>query len=146
MFVAHQVALNVSLGAAQARLANLARGRGLSEASEAAYKDGFAGLVRVGPLGDVPGASKLVQVSFLDPVYSNDVMTLALRWEATGVTSGLFPCWMRTSRSYRRRADDAAGAGGLLPAAAGPPRRQPGPGDPEPCRHCDDPCLATKRR
>lgn len=102
MFVAHQVALNVSLGAAQARLANLARGRGLSEASEAAYKDGFAGLVRVGPLGDVPGASKLVQVSFLDPVYSNDVMTLALRWEATGVTSGLFPCWMRTSRSYRR--------------------------------------------
>jgi hypothetical protein len=64
----------------------------LSDASEAAYKSGLAGLVRVGPLGEVPGASKLVQVSFLDPrSTSDDAMTLALRWEATGVTGGLFP-------------------------------------------------------
>ncbi len=91
MFAAHEVALNVSFAAAQARLENLARSRGLSDASEAAYQGGLAGLVRVGPLGDLPGASKLVHVRFLDPVYSDDAMTLALRWEATGVTGGLFP-------------------------------------------------------
>src|SRR5487761_1724081 len=132
MFVAHEVALRVSLASAQARLADLARGRGLSDASEAAYKGGLAGLVRVGPLGDIPGASKLVQVSVLDPVYRDDAMTLALRWEATGATGGLFPVL---------DADIS-----LLPAAAGPPRLRPGQGDPEPYRHSDHPGPATKRR
>src|SRR5487761_1099338 len=91
MFVAHEVALRVSLASAQSRLLVFFLGRCLSDASEAAYKGGLAGLVRVGPLGDIPGASKLVQVSVLDPVYRDDAMTLALRWEATGVTGGLFP-------------------------------------------------------
>jgi hypothetical protein len=54
-------------------------------------QDGLAAVIRVGPFGDVPGASKLVRVRFLDPVYRGDAMRLALRWEATGVTSGLFP-------------------------------------------------------
>jgi hypothetical protein len=34
---------------------------------------------------------KLVRVRYLDPVCRGDVMTLALRWEATGVTGALFP-------------------------------------------------------
>jgi hypothetical protein len=76
MFAAHELALEVSFGAAQARLVNLVHGERL---------------IRVGPLGDVPGASKLVRVRFLDPVYRGDAMTLGLRWEATGVTGGLFP-------------------------------------------------------
>jgi hypothetical protein len=42
-------------------------------------------------LADAAGACKLVRVRFLDPVCRGDVMTLALRWEATGVTGTLFP-------------------------------------------------------
>ncbi len=91
MFVAHQLVLHVSSQAAQARLANLAYGDGLSRAFQDAYEDGLAPLIRVGPFGDLPGTSKLVRVRFLDPVYRGDAMTLGLRWEATGVAGGLFP-------------------------------------------------------
>jgi hypothetical protein len=48
-------------------------------------------VIRVGPVGDAAAASKLVRVRYLDPVCRGDVMTLALRWEATGVTGALFP-------------------------------------------------------
>jgi hypothetical protein len=91
MFATHELELEVSFGDAQARLVNLAHGKGLSDASQDAYEGGLARLIRVGPLGDVPGASKLVRVRFLDPVYRDDAMTLGLRWEATGVSGGLFP-------------------------------------------------------
>jgi hypothetical protein len=91
MFVADELMLELSVGAARARLVNLARGGGLSAASEAADQDGLAAVIRVGPFGDVPGASKVVRARFLGPVYGDDAMRLALRWEATGVTSGLFP-------------------------------------------------------
>jgi hypothetical protein len=91
MFVTQELMLDVSFQAAQARLANLARGGELSGSSETAYEDGLASSLRVGPFGDVPGASKLVRVSLLDPVYRGEAMRLGLRWEATGVTGGLFP-------------------------------------------------------
>jgi hypothetical protein len=91
MFLADELVLDISSQAAQPRLVNLAHKGGLSGASEAAYQDGLSAVIRVGPFGDVPGASKLVRVRLLDPVYRGEVMTLALRWEATGVTSGLFP-------------------------------------------------------
>ena len=60
---------------------------------DSAYADGPASLVRVGPFGAVPGASKLVSVRFLEPVPREDVIVLPLRWEATGVTGGMFPAW-----------------------------------------------------
>ena len=91
MFVAGELVLDVGIPAAQARLVNLARRGGLSGASRAAYADELSAVIRVGPFGDAAGASKLVRVRFLDPVCRSDVMTLALRWEATGVTSTLFP-------------------------------------------------------
>jgi hypothetical protein len=91
MFIAHAVELDVGFGAARARFADLLYGGGLNGSSEVAYADGLASLIRVGPFGDLPGASKLVRVSFLDPVYGPDTMTVGLRWEATGVTVGLFP-------------------------------------------------------
>lgn len=91
MFVSHLVELDVSFEAAQARLAALAYGDGLSTASQDAYEGGVARLIRVGPLGGVPGASKLVRIRFLDPVYRDGAMRLGLRWEATGITGGLFP-------------------------------------------------------
>jgi hypothetical protein len=91
MFVAAEELLDLSLPAAAARLANLARGGPLTRASEAAYGDGLTGLVRVGPLGAAPGMSKLVEVDFLEVVTCGESAVLALRWQATGPGGGLFP-------------------------------------------------------
>jgi hypothetical protein len=91
MFVNDDVILEVSFHAAQPRLANLVHEGALHGASHAAYEIGFATTIRVGPLGEVPGVSRLVRVSFLDPVYRADAMTVGLRWEAAGRTGGLFP-------------------------------------------------------
>ena len=89
MFVAQDLTVDVGSRAAQARFANLLRGTWLSEASEAAYDGGLRGLLRVGPAG--PVTAKLVRVRVLDPVYRGDVMTVGLRWEATGPAGSLFP-------------------------------------------------------
>jgi len=83
--------VDVTVSAAQAQLATLAREGWLGRASENAYEDGFSTLIRVGPLGGLPGASKQVRVRFLDPVHRGEMMTVGLRWEATGITGGLFP-------------------------------------------------------
>lgn len=77
--------------AAQARLVNLVNGGGLHHASHTAYQKGLKALIRVGPLRDLPGTSKLVQIAFLEPVERDGVTTTGLRWEATGATAGLFP-------------------------------------------------------
>jgi hypothetical protein len=91
VFVSDERVLNVSIGVAELRLANLVQGDWLSGASQAAYQDGIDHLVRAGPFGDLPGASRLVRVQFVDPVYPDGAMTLGVRWEAVGVTGGLFP-------------------------------------------------------
>ena len=75
--------------AAQARFANLLRGNWLAEVSEAAYDGELTGLLKVGPA--MPVAAKLVRVRVVDPVYRGDVMTVGLRWEATGPGGNLFP-------------------------------------------------------
>jgi hypothetical protein len=91
MFVGDEVVLGLSFRSAPARLANLAHGGSLTSASQEAYADGLAGVIRVGPLGAVPGMSKLVQVRFRDLVTRDATALLALRWEATGPGGGLFP-------------------------------------------------------
>jgi hypothetical protein len=91
MFLSEDRALDVSVGIAQVRLANLLRDGWLSGASDAAYKDGMDHLLRVGPLGDLPGTSRLVRVRFVDPSYRDDTMMVGLRWETVGRTAGLFP-------------------------------------------------------
>jgi hypothetical protein len=91
MFVGHEVTLDASFPAARAGLVRLTRGGWLTDASDDAYNEGLAGLARVGPFGDVMGASKLVRVLLLEPVDRGDSLTLALRWEATGVMGRLFP-------------------------------------------------------
>jgi hypothetical protein len=83
--------LTVSIGAAQGRLANLVQGGWLGEASEAVYQGGIDHLLRVGPFGDLPGVSRLVRIQFLDPVDRDGSVTVGMRWEAIGVTGGLFP-------------------------------------------------------
>ena len=91
MFVVDEVMLGLSFRSAQARLAHLAQAGSLTSASEGAYGDGLASLIRVGPIGAVPGASKLVEVRFRDLVIRDDTALLTLRWEATGPGGGLFP-------------------------------------------------------
>jgi hypothetical protein len=91
MFVGDEVVLGLSFGLAQARLANLAHGGLLTSVSQGAYGDGLAGVIRVGPLGAVPGMSKLVRVRFGEVVTRDDSALLVLRWEATGPGGGLFP-------------------------------------------------------
>lgn len=91
MFLSDQRVLAVSIGAARVRLANLVRYGWLDGASEAAYHDGIEYLPRVGVLGDVPGVSRRVRVRVLDPVDRDNSIAMGMRWEAIGVTGGLFP-------------------------------------------------------
>ena len=91
MFVGDEVMLGLSFRSAQARLANLAQAGSLAGASAGAYGDGLASLIRVGPIGAVPGASKLVEVRFRNLVIRDGTALLTLRWEATGPGGGLFP-------------------------------------------------------
>jgi hypothetical protein len=91
MFVAAEVLVDLGFRAAEARLADTVRGGLLTGVSEGAYGDGLTGLVRVGPLGGVKGVSKLVRVHVLDVVTRGESAVLALRWEATGPGSQLFP-------------------------------------------------------
>src|SRR5262245_828189 len=91
MFVGDEITLDAAYPDARSGLLRLTHGGWLSDASGDAYAEGLAGLVRVGPFGDVLGASKLVRVLLLEPVERAGSMTLSLRWEATGVMGRLFP-------------------------------------------------------
>jgi pimeloyl-ACP methyl ester carboxylesterase len=91
MFVGHEITLGAAYPDARAGLVGLTHGGWLSDASGDAYAVGLAGLVRVGPFGDLPGASKLVRVLLLEPVERESSLTLSLRWEATGPMGRLFP-------------------------------------------------------
>jgi hypothetical protein len=88
MFVGDERRVEVSFAAAAARLASLIGGGSLVQASHAAWGEGIA---RVGPIGPVPGMSKLVRVRFREPVQHDASLVLTLRWEATGVSGALFP-------------------------------------------------------
>ena len=92
MFLSEQRICPVSISAARAWLASLVHGSWLSGASATAYQDGIDHLLWVGPFGMVPGMSQLVQVQILD-LHDRDEesVTMGIRWEATGVTGGLFP-------------------------------------------------------
>ncbi len=91
MFASGQQVIDVPLGIARSRLASLIHEGWLSRASAEAYQRSADDLLRVGPFGDAPGASRLVRVQFTDPAYRDDTVRVGLRWEAAGVTGGLFP-------------------------------------------------------
>ena len=92
MFVHEEALLDVEFAAAQASLASLARGTSLRAASEYAYgRGGAAGMDRVGPLGEVRGMSRLVEVRYHDLIAHPDSAHLMLRWEAVGPGGTLFP-------------------------------------------------------
>jgi hypothetical protein len=91
VFISQERRLPVSFAVASARLGSLPHGGWFHAASETVYQGGMEYLMRVGPAGAVPGVSRLVRVRFTEPVYRDGAMTIGLRWEATGVTGGLFP-------------------------------------------------------
>ncbi len=91
MFVDHAMPLGVTYPGARERFLRLAEGDLLDGMSRDAYAGGLAGRLKVGPLGGVPGMSKLVQVRLLDPVRRDDLVLVPIRWEATGLMGGLFP-------------------------------------------------------
>lgn len=91
MFIGQAVLLDIEFEVARPRLVHLVTSGKLDGASFAAYGDGLTALMGVGPLGDVHGTAKLVRVRFLDPVERDDTLRVGLRWEATGITAGLFP-------------------------------------------------------
>jgi hypothetical protein len=91
VFVGDEMQLNAGFDAAQAGLAELARGGSLTTASAEAYGEGLTGLARVGPLGSVRGMSRLVEVQFQDLVIRDETAVLTLRWEAVGPGGRLFP-------------------------------------------------------
>jgi len=91
MFADQAVPLDLDFPVARARFLPLIHAGRLEGMSRDAYADGLAGQIRVGPFGGVPGMSKLVQVSLLDPVPREDRVLVPMRWEATGLMGRLFP-------------------------------------------------------
>jgi hypothetical protein len=91
VFVSDGAAVNLAYPVARERLGTLAADGRLFGVSGQAYAEGLAAMVRVGPFGDVLGASKLVQMRMLEPVPRGDGIAIPLRWEATGPMGRLFP-------------------------------------------------------
>ena len=91
VFLGAEIWLDVGFNAAQARMANLARGGLLWRASDDAYDELGTGLARIGPLGAAPGMSRLVAVRFRDLAIHEDFAIGAMRWEAIGPGGALFP-------------------------------------------------------
>jgi hypothetical protein len=88
MFVSVEVRLRIKMPTAQARLAGLVHDGSLRSASAVAYARGD-GPASVGSPGS--GAARLVDVRVLDLVRLDGSAGLAVRWEAMGPDSELFP-------------------------------------------------------
>ncbi len=110
MFVADEIRLELSFAVARERLARLSESGALFGASEDAYAPG---LTRVG----AAGLSKLIRVQARELSWTDKTAALALRWEATGAGSGLFP----VLDADLRLAPDGAGTMLTLAGAYRPP-------------------------
>jgi hypothetical protein len=91
MFAADEVSIPARFDVAAAQLCDLINRGGLRSACEAAYAEGLAAELSAKPSGRAQQFSQLVRVLFLEPAYRGGTMTVALRWEATGVAGGVFP-------------------------------------------------------
>jgi hypothetical protein len=87
MFLADQVIVHAHFDAARASLAQLAASGALFGSAQDAYGGTTAGIARVG----VAGISKLVRVQACELAGTADSAGLAIRWEAAGSSSGVFP-------------------------------------------------------
>lgn len=91
MFISAEIRLDVGFDAAQAKLADMARGRLLGRASGGAYDEWQAGLARVGPRGTMLGMSRLARVRVRDMVIQGDSAMWAMRWEVADRRGELVP-------------------------------------------------------
>lgn len=91
MFVSDERPLSAGFDDAALRLARLGSSGWIHGRSEAVYEGGLEYLLRVGPLGAVPGASKLVRVRLAEPVCRGGDISVGVRWEAAGPGGRLFP-------------------------------------------------------
>jgi len=91
MFAAEEVRFEAEFDVATARLTHLINRGALQAPSEAAYEEGLAAVLRVGPFGSARGLSKLVRVRLMEPIWRGVTMSVPLRWEATGSAGDLFP-------------------------------------------------------
>jgi hypothetical protein len=91
MFIAEVVTAQARYGEAVARLADVINAGALRSASEAAYQDGRAELLRAGALGPARELPDLARVRHLPPIQRSAAMTAPIRWEATGPGGELFP-------------------------------------------------------
>ena len=87
MFVAHDVLFDVPFVTARPRLVDLLGGHVLTSLSRAAYDKGLAHTSS----GRLPSPARLMRVRSLQPSQSTDRVTAGLRWEASGLSAGLFP-------------------------------------------------------
>lgn len=91
MFATDEVSIPARFDVAAAQLTDLINRGGLRRACQAAYAQGLAAELPASPSGRSPEFSPLVRVLFLEPACRGGTMTVALRWEATGVAGGVFP-------------------------------------------------------
>jgi hypothetical protein len=87
MFLADQVTVHADFDAARARLVQLAASGALFASATDAYGGTTAGVARVG----AAGISKLVRVHASELPGTPDSAGLAIRWEAAGSGSAVFP-------------------------------------------------------
>ncbi len=147
MFAVHEVTVEASFDVAVARLTHLINHGALDAPSEAAYEDGLAAVLRVGPFGSVRGLSKLVRVRFLAPVRRGGTLSVPLRWEATGTAGELFPV-LDADLMVARAGDDRVGIAlaGSYRAPFGQAWRRHRPGHHAHGRRRDDPVPAGRNR
>jgi hypothetical protein len=93
MFVGTEMQIPVSFPVAWVRLGDLAAGGRLGRLSGDTYRGQAESLIRVGPMGSMPGVSRLVAVRFLKLAMHGDSAVLVLRWEAEGPGGRLFPAF-----------------------------------------------------
>jgi len=91
MFTADEVSIPARFEVAAAQLTGLINRGGLRSACEAAYAEGLAAELTASPSSRAQKFPQLVRVLFLEPAYRGGTMTIALRWEATGVAGEVFP-------------------------------------------------------
>jgi hypothetical protein len=91
MFVADKMLVETSFDAASTGLISLAEGDGLASVSEAAYREGMAGLHWPGVPESKPVEPRLAGVRCHSLPESGEHVGLALRWEAIGPDGDLFP-------------------------------------------------------
>lgn len=94
MFVTEETTIGLPFGWAAAQLGSTIESGWFDEVSDQAYAAGLAVLARAGPkgpLGDVRGLAKTMQVRLSGPRGRMTGVAYALRWEAGGPAGGISP-------------------------------------------------------